>query len=86
VINLKTKEKKMKYLGFEITKEKLKLNDKVWNLYTAKDLYSDPEVVFQNSQKDLIKIKIEYYWKDQVNADGIVPDNILKSLQKKGVI
>jgi hypothetical protein len=76
----------MKYLGFEITKEKLKLNDKVWNLYTAKDLYSDPEVVFKNSQKYLIKVKIEYYWKDQINADRIVPNNILKTLKKKDVI
>lgn len=76
----------MKYLGFEITKEKLKLNDRVWNLYTAKDLYSDPEVVLDSSQKDLIKVKIEYYWKDQINADRIVPDKIIKSLKKKGVI
>ena len=76
----------MKYLGFEITKEKQKLNDRVWNLYTAKDLYSDPEVVFQDSQKYLIKVKIEYYWKDQINADKIVPNNILKTLKRKDVI
>lgn len=76
----------MKYLGFNITKEKFKLNDKVWNLYTAKDLYSDPKVVFQDSQKYLIKVKIEYYWKDQINADMIVPDNILKTLKRKDII
>lgn len=78
----------MKYLGFNITKEKQKLDDRVWNLYTAKDLYSDEgyEVVFQSSQKTLIKVKIEYYWKNQINADKIVPKNIWKSLERKGVV
>lgn len=77
----------MKYLGFNITKEKQKLDDRVWYLYTAKDLYSDEgyEVVFRDSQKTFIKIKIEYYWKNQINADKIIPKNILKSLERKGV-
>ena len=76
----------MQYLGFNITKEKFKLNDRIWNLYTAKDLYSDPKVVLDSSQKLLIKNKIEQYWKQQVNMNMIVPDNILKTLKRKDVI
>ena len=76
----------MKYLGFNITKEKQKLGDRVWNLYTAKDLYSDPEVVLNSSEKLLIKVQIEQYWKKQINADMIVPNNILKTLKRKDII
>ena len=76
----------MKYLGFNITKEKQKLDDRVWNLYTAKDLYSDPEVVLNSSEKLLIKVQIEQYWKKQINADMIVPNNILKTLKRKDII
>ena len=76
----------MKYLGFNITKEKQKLGDRVWNIYTAKDLYSDPEVVLNSSQKLLIKVQIEQYWKKQINAEMIVPDNILKTLKRKDII
>lgn len=78
----------MKYLGFNITKEKQKLGERVWNLYTAKDLYSEEghEVVFKDSEKLLIKVQVEQYWKKQINADRIVPDNILKTLKRKDVI
>jgi len=78
----------MKYLGFNITKEKQKLDERVWNLYTAKDLYSEEghEVVFKDSEKYLIKVRIEYYWKNQINEDKIVPNNILKTLKRKDVI
>ena len=78
----------MKYLGFEITKEKQKIDDRVWYLYTAKDLYSEEghEVVFKDSEKLLIKVQVEQYWKKQINADRIVPDNILKTLKRKDVI
>ena len=76
----------MQYLGFNITKEKQKQDDRVWNLYTAKDLYSDPEVVLNSSQKLLIKVQIEQYWKKQINADMIVPNNILKTLKRKDII
>jgi len=78
----------MKYLGFNITKEKQKLDERVWNLYTAKDLYSEEghEVVFKDSEKLLIKVQVEQYWKKQINADRIVPDNILKTLKRKDVI
>ena len=74
----------MKYLGFKITKEKQKLDDRVWDLYTAKDLYSDYgyEIVFQSSEKNLIKYKIEDYWVNQINKDKIVPKTIIKSLEK----
>ena len=76
----------MQYLGFNITKEKQKQGDRVWNLYTAKDLYSDPEVVLNSSQKLLIKVQIEQYWKKQINADMIIPNNILKTLKRKDII
>ena len=76
----------MKYLGFNITKEKQKLGDRVWNLYTAKDLYSDPEVILCDSEKLLIKVQVEQYWKKQINTDMIVPNNILKTLKRKDVI
>ena len=79
----------MKYLGFDIAKEKYNLgNGRKYNFYIAKDLYSDEgnEVEFHSSQLNLIKYKIENYWFVEINKDKIVPNNILKSLQKKGVI